>query len=197
MWHQVFQKANEVYELTQCQKFSSHHRMYANHGHLCKALEASSHQIVWLGVQIFAYPLEAILELFNDLWHAHNHWCIWPGYLLAVWGHEGDLMGTKPCGSISGGWSLFQQFLGCKLVMGLSTEGIPINIFEIVPYIPHKSGVTQYIGWIILVLVNLLASANKKILPDNIILVLANKWNFLVDECTMDFFGVGEGTTRF
>ena len=122
--------------------------MYANHGHLCIALEASSHQIVWFGVQIFAYPLEAILELFNDLWHAHNHWCIWPGYLLAVWGHEGDLMGTKPCGSISGGWSLFQQFLGCKLVMGLSTEGIPINIFEIVPYIPHKSGVTQYIGWI-------------------------------------------------
>ena len=56
VWHQVFQKAHEVYELTQCQKFSSQRQMYANHGHLFIALEASSHQIVWFGGQSFAYP---------------------------------------------------------------------------------------------------------------------------------------------
>ena len=56
VWHQVFLKANEVLDLTQCQKFSFWRSMYTNHGHLCVAFKASSHQIVWFGDQRFAYP---------------------------------------------------------------------------------------------------------------------------------------------
>ena len=104
--------------------------MYANHGHLCIALEASSLQIVWFGGQRFAYPKKAILDLSNDVWHAHIRWCMWPGDLLEIWCHEGDSVGTKLCSSISGGWRLFQPFFLGKLVMGLSYGGIPIEIFN-------------------------------------------------------------------
>ena len=130
VWHQVFQKAHEVYELTQCQKFSSQRWMYANHEHFCIAFEASSHQIVWFGEKKMSYPKSAIVDLSNDVWHAYIRWRMWPGEQPEILVNNGHLMGTRLFSSIFGGWRLFQPFFLGKLVMGLSHEGIPIEIFN-------------------------------------------------------------------
>ena len=49
---------------------------------------------------------------------------------LKILGKNGDSMETKLYSSISGGWRLFQPFFWGKLVMGLSNEGIPSEIFN-------------------------------------------------------------------
>ena len=123
-------KAHKICSWTPCCKFSEWRGQNSARGLLFLAFKASSHQIVWFGEKKMSYPKSAIVDLSNDVWHAYIRWRMWPGEQPEILVNNGHLMGTRLFSSIFGGWRLFQPFFGGKLVMGLSNEGIPSEIFN-------------------------------------------------------------------
>ena len=123
-------KAHKICGWTPCCKFSEWRGQNSARGLLFLAFKASSHQIVWFGGKKMSYPKSAIVDLSNDVWHAYIRWRMWPGEQPEILVNNGHLMGTRLFSSIFGGWRLFQPFFWGKLVMGLSNEGIPSEIFN-------------------------------------------------------------------